>query len=42
MAQSMQMNTNGGKIKTEENELIGWIVDVPGWYIFESELNSQP
>jgi len=29
------------KIKTK-NEIIGWIVDVPGWYVFESTGDAQP
>ena len=29
------------KIKVEQDETIGWIVDVPGWYIFESASSLQ-
>ena len=30
------------KIKVEQDGAIGWIVDVPGWYVFESASNLQP
>jgi hypothetical protein len=29
------------KIKTK-NEIVGWIADVPGWYMFESTGDAQP